>query len=704
MTDFEKWDRFDADAAEKEIERKARAVVEEAKRMIIAEERLVLKFCQDRAARLKSEAVVSALKAKRGSRRRSATATEATGNTEDGVLLDGTPKNVDASVARTSADEAHEILKGLRRGLELRDEVVADAEAGNFHRGTRTARECLVELSAAQNLVGKVVAVVSPGDTGDYHSSQTQGAAGATGVTCCGHGGHDHAHAHAHAHHGHTRSVDTGHVGQGCASDSGGGVRGKSDATDVPAQADGRENDEAEEIPKALEVLRRAKSACRVAEAACLLRGGRVAQSTEVLRELLFEDSESVAAWVARGESFLAMNAPLLAGLHFDRALELDKGCVAAATHKKNLRRQVSSEGTSAASAACADESHQTPAAAGDTDAAPQKAAIHHGSPTSVSSRVGCGGNVGDQGSLAGTGDVGVETPAPAEDGAVFTAEATEDPVVAAEMPEEEGNPGVAPTAAASCSAGRSRAAARCVNDDGGNVAEDIRRFVAAACEDYRAGVVLHQEGFLSSSRQRFLRVLEELDKATAAGLGMHAAVARQDKGGESGAGERHSEKAGCGDGCEGLDGKSEDTSSGSQVRATSKCGGERSKGGNAATVVQNMRVGCHLNIAASFLLRKTDFESAVIHCTRALAAEPGNSRALVRRAQAHQELGYFRLAVEDLEAAEASVSASVRDDHRCRERREVLAGELAEVVKRLEHARWTKVHVGNGKDELPRV
>lgn len=79
--------------------------------------------------------MVSALKAKRGSRRRSATATATTGNTEEGVSFDGTPKNVDASFARTSADEAHAILEGLRRGLELRDEVVADAEAGNFHRG-----------------------------------------------------------------------------------------------------------------------------------------------------------------------------------------------------------------------------------------------------------------------------------------------------------------------------------------------------------------------------------------------------------------------------------------------------------------------------------------------------------------------------------------------------------------------------------------
>lgn len=86
----------------------------------------------------------------------------------------------------------------------------------------------------------------------------------------------------------------------------------------------------------------------------------------------------------------------------------------------------------------------------------------------------------------------------------------------------------------------------------------------------------------------------------------------------------------------------------------------------------------------------------------RALLIQPGNSRALVRRAQAYQELGFFRLTVEDLEAAEASVSAEMR--HICRqgeetggERAEALAAELAEVVKRLEHARWTKVEAVGG-------
>lgn len=84
----------------------------------------------------------------------------------------------------------------------------------------------------------------------------------------------------------------------------------------------------------------------------------------------------------------------------------------------------------------------------------------------------------------------------------------------------------------------------------------------------------------------------------------------------------------------------------------------------------------------------------------RALLIHPGNSRALVRRAQAYQELGFFRLTVEDLEAAETSVSAEMR--HICRQgegagrkRAEACAEELAEVVARLEHARWTKVGGG---------
>lgn len=73
---------------------------------------------------------------------------------------------------------------------------------------------------------------------------------------------------------------------------------------------------------------------------------------------------------------------------------------------------------------------------------------------------------------------------------------------------------------------------------------------------------------------------------------------------------------------------------------------------------------------------------------------QPGNARALVRRSQAHEELGRFRLAVEDLEAAEASVLTGIRDFHP-RGMKTALSGELVEVRRRLEHARWTKVGGG---------
>lgn len=86
-------------------------------------------------------------------------------------------------------------------------------------------------------------------------------------------------------------------------------------------------------------------------------------------------------------------------------------------------------------------------------------------------------------------------------------------------------------------------------------------------------------------------------------------------------------------------------------------------------------------------LVTPTPFHThALLYPRRALTLQPGNCQALVRRAQAHEELGRFLLAVEDLEAAEASVSADNNAGA------EDLAGELQEISRRLEHARWTKV------------
>lgn len=149
--------------------------------------------------------------------------------------------------------------------------------------GVREARECVVQLDAAQTLLLKVTA---SGDDDDS-TAQAQGVGGGLNPsgTCCGGGGPDHSHSHAHAHahepHGKAHGGSGDHAGARCAADRGGGA------------SEGRRGEEEEgaqkEMAGALEVLRQAKAACRIAEAACLLRGGRAAESTETLRNLLFE-------------------------------------------------------------------------------------------------------------------------------------------------------------------------------------------------------------------------------------------------------------------------------------------------------------------------------------------------------------------------------------------------------------------------------
>lgn len=84
------------------------------------------------------QAVVRALRAKRGSRRRPTVATTSSDaeNSQNSDALGEKNKDDPASLARARADEAGAILTGLRGGLVLRDEVVAAAEAGELHRGT----------------------------------------------------------------------------------------------------------------------------------------------------------------------------------------------------------------------------------------------------------------------------------------------------------------------------------------------------------------------------------------------------------------------------------------------------------------------------------------------------------------------------------------------------------------------------------------
>lgn len=289
---------------------------------------------------------------------------------------------------------------------------------------------------------------------------------------------------------------------------------------------------------------------------------------------------------MARGESFLALDAPLLAGLHFDRALELDPGCAAAGRHKENLRR-LSSD-----------------------DSAPGP----HASSAEVPSG-GCGDR--NEKRAAVTDGAGDGSPAPAEDGGLF---GTADD-------KRKHGAGTAVATIASSSRGGGGGATGSGHGNGndgtasGGSAAAFRRAVAAACEDYRAGVVLHQEAFLSSSTEKFLRVLELLEVATAEMRAVTVTVP-QDLEGKPGdaIGEKRVEVSPKdGDGGEDFDSRRRAGDlgvwGGAGGRTLSSSSGESLDGG--AEVVRSMRVGCHLNIAAAFLLRKTDFESAVDHCTR---------------------------------------------------------------------------------------
>ena len=280
---------------------------------------------------------------------------------------------------------------------------------------------------------------------------------------------------------------------------------------------------------------------------------------------------------MARGESFLALDAPLLAGLHFDRALELDPGCAAAARHKESLRRSISRESAPAPHA-----------------------------PSAGRNPSGCCGD-GQEKRFEVTDGAGDGSPAPAEDGAVFS---TVD-----EMRKQGAVTAVA--AIGSSPRGEGGGGIGTGISTGGRVsAKAFRRAVAAACENYRAGVVLHQEAFLCSSTEKFLRVLELLEIASAK---MTAAVVPQGlEAGEPGDG-RGEERVRVSP-MDGGEGESFDRDRSAGLGAEFKTwssfsSGESLNGGSE--VVRSMRVGCHLNIAAAFLLRKTDFESAVGHCTR---------------------------------------------------------------------------------------
>lgn len=138
---------------------------------------------------------------------------------------------------------------------------------------------------------------------------------------------------------------------------------------------------------------------------------------------------------------------------------------------------------------------------------------------------------------------------------------------------------------------------------------ENASHYIMMACKKYREGVVLHQEAFLRSSEGRFLEVLSLLDAA--------------DPGGP-----RAGQETAQGGACPGeMSAKEEiNISQDAPAKAVDTvCGSERRGGGEGEAegdkerdaLVRDVRVACHLNIAAAALLRQQEYESVVYHCTR---------------------------------------------------------------------------------------
>ena len=212
------------------------------------------------------------------------------------------------------------------------------------------------------------------------------------------------------------------------------------------------------------------------------------------------------------------MQNHLLAGLHFDRALELDLDCADAADLKKSLRFRPETPEDGGPSVEVGESRHFL------SKCFPNREA--HG-------RTDPGGMAGDCGERSG-------------------------------VPQQEA----------------------------------FRRSLAAACEEYRSGMVLHREAFFASSRDKFYRVLSLINEAEDAARGPAHTV----EGGEepvAGLGSRSFQVPGS------VEGEHD-------CAPATGCASRDSH-----LNLDEIRVGCHLNIAAAALLRKTDYESVVHHCTR---------------------------------------------------------------------------------------
>ncbi|CAM9722477.1 unnamed protein product, partial [Discosporangium mesarthrocarpum] len=307
MTDFDKWRRFDAAAAEEAVERKCE--LEESTRVRIAREQRALKDAQHHAATLKSKATVTALRSRQrlGRGRRQHHARTPIGNEVDKGCDAGTSKAI--LQLQNAASEAERIARGLEEVLALRDKANLYLSAREYVNGARSAREGLRVLEEVQGLL----LPDATAERGDAPAGKTSSQPSSK----CPNG-----------------SCSKGNVEGHCSSPSSG-----------PGQGMGRETG-------LLRVVSDTKKACYMTAAACLSRSGRVAEATETLRDLLLEDPNNVPAWMARGEAFQAMGTPLLAELHLERALALEPGNKEASAQLKTMQDLWGERGQGAGAAA----------------------------------------------------------------------------------------------------------------------------------------------------------------------------------------------------------------------------------------------------------------------------------------------------------------------------------------------------------------
>ncbi|CAM9795511.1 unnamed protein product, partial [Choristocarpus tenellus] len=316
MADFTKWDRFDADAAEEELEKKGK--IEESKRAKVASEERAVREAQCHADTLKSKASVEALKTRQqtgGGRRRKPARDSPVTEGDQCQKIEGTGK---VSRLQQDADKAGKVVLGLREGISLRNEATSFLEVQDYSRGSQSAQAGLKSLRAVQEVLKEnntKVEELKSQSLPDHPKPPCPGSA-----PCHSHGHHDKTWQDPGRQH-HPRC----HAGDnGCQA-----VPADPPDEKWKGRADGGE---------VLNVVQTVKKDCAMTEAACFLGASRIAEATETLRDLLFEDAQHVPAWVARGEAFQAMGNPMLAELHFERALSFEPENPSALKHLERLR------------------------------------------------------------------------------------------------------------------------------------------------------------------------------------------------------------------------------------------------------------------------------------------------------------------------------------------------------------------------------